>query len=82
MKIIHIETQVTTVLGVLDDDGDVVQTIQIKTDGKDSFLIHKLNVASFEAALHGVLSVRDKLQTELDEKTKNANNIIPPSSNN
>ena len=59
-KIVHVETVVRTVFGILDDEGDVIEKKPV------SIALAKLNAESFELLAKTLAEAKVKLQDELD----------------
>lgn len=62
MKIIHIQTTVQAVFGVLDDNNDVVSKQPV------SFEIGRLNEASFQEALDQLVIAKQNLEQKLPKE--------------
>lgn len=62
-NIIHVQTQVQTVFGELDEDGNVVQTFPV------NLAIQKLEESFFVAACEHLIKTKLQLKTK-DEKPK------------
>jgi len=59
MKIIHIQTTIQAVFGVLDDNGDVISKQPV------NFELNKLNEAAFQEALDQLVIAKQNLEQKL-----------------
>lgn len=76
--IIHMETQVTCLFGVLDDAGNVVQRLVAKAEqGKpDPFQIQVLTPEAFQNAYKVIVETRDSLiKQEAEAKNKKPDDV-------
>lgn len=55
MKIVHIQTTMQTILGKLDENGDVIEKIPLSIE------VPKLTLEAFEQALKQLIEAREKL---------------------
>jgi hypothetical protein len=62
MKIIHIQTTVQAVFGVLDDNGDVISKQPVSIE------ISRLNQASFQEALDQLTIAKQNLEQKLPKE--------------
>lgn len=69
-KVVHIRTQIQSVFGILDKDGDVVQELVVQADPNkaDPLLIRKLVPQAFEQAFSALVQTKDALQKQVDEQ--------------
>jgi len=76
--VIHMETKIVTVFGVLDKDGNVTQRFLIQPDqnNPDPLNIQVFNQENFVKAFEAISSVKAQLET----KAKELNNL--PDANN
>lgn len=88
MKVVHVETRIVTLLGVLDDEGNVARTLVLQADPNDPndpLVIRKPSPAAFEAAAHVVRRTRARVEAELasptsPKATEIASQLSPPPS--
>jgi hypothetical protein len=66
MKIIHLGTKVETILGVMDDEGNVLNTIPVQVS------VNRLGAEQFLEALGLMEARKDELTVELEEAGKPA----------
>jgi hypothetical protein len=66
IRVVHLETVVQSVFGLLDENGDVVQQIIVKPGDKpgDPLIIKKFNENSFIAAFNTLQKVREDIQKQ------------------
>jgi hypothetical protein len=66
-KIVHVETRITTVLGVMDEEGNVTQLLNVaaaNNDHNDPLLIRKLTKDAFVKAYEALHEIREKLKCQ------------------
>jgi hypothetical protein len=79
VKVIHQGTVVQASFGVLDDEGNVVQTIQVGPDPQqqqDPLNIKQLRGEAFGAAHGALVQLKQQLQDQVDEQVQNAPEVI------
>jgi hypothetical protein len=65
-NIVHIETRIVTLLGVVDNEGNVTQ-IMVSPDNNnpnDPLLVKKLTVDNFTKAFNTIGEIREKLKCQ------------------
>lgn len=68
-KVVHIRTQIQSVFGILDKDGDVVQELVVQADPQkvDPLLIRKLVPEAFSQAFSALVQTKEAIQKQVDE---------------
>jgi hypothetical protein len=68
MKVVHLETRIVTLLGIMDEDGDISQKIVVQAnpqDPQDPLVLGKLSLPAFEAAFNTLKRIRAEVEAKL-----------------
>lgn len=70
MKVVHLGTVIQSQFGVVDEDGNVVQTFSVtpKQGEPDPLAINRLSVEAFATAGNALINVKHELQKKVDEE--------------
>lgn len=72
MKVIHNGTQVTSSFSIIDEDGDVVQSIVVQAhqEKEDPLRFNKITPENFERAFNALIEIKANMDKEVAEKVK------------
>lgn len=72
LKVIHLETHIQSVFGLLDDQGNVVQQVVVRAGEKvdDPLLIKKFTKEAFDNAYSSLLNVRSQIQEKVNKQSE------------
>lgn len=72
-KVIHLETKVNSVFGVLDEDGNLIRKLQVNPtpEGTDPLSISVLREDAFDLAYEALSKIRSELVDQLKAVEEN-----------